>query len=67
MMIDKLENAHSNRESRVPYTEYAGLEITAETAVALRTRKSAMLVQNCIGAYGGKVVSQPLLIDGTSR
>ena len=39
---------------RPTYTEYAGLEIRVDLDVALRPRKTAMLVLNCTGAYGGK-------------
>ena len=44
------------------YTEYAGLEITADSAVALPTGKTAMLVPNCIGCYGGKAVFRPFRV-----
>ena len=47
---------------QVNYTEYAGLEITAYSAVALRTGKTAMLVPNCIVGYGGKAVFQPFRV-----
>ena len=50
----------------VLYTEYAGLEITADSAVALRTWKTEMLVLNCIGFYGREAVFEPLLLSGTS-
>ena len=46
----------------ITYTEYAGLEITADSAVALRTGKTAMLVPNCIGGYGGKAVFRPFRV-----
>ena len=41
------------------YTEYAGLEKTAESAVAYGREKTEMLVPNCIGSYGSKAVSWP--------
>ena len=48
------------------YTEYAGLGITAKSVVGLRLWKPEMLVPNCTGAYGNKVVSRPSLVDRTS-
>ena len=41
------------------YTEYAGLEIRVDLGVALRPRKTAMLVLNCTGAYGRNAVFRP--------
>ena len=38
----------------VSYTEYAGLEIPVDSAVAQWTLKTEMLVPNCTGAYGRK-------------
>ena len=38
----------------VSYTEYAGLEIPVNSAVARWTLKTEMLVPNCTGAYGRK-------------
>ena len=52
--------------SILEYTEYAGLQITAKSAVALRTCKTQMLVLNCTGAYGTKAVSRPSLMNVTS-
>ena len=48
------------------YTEDEGLEIPDDLRIALRFRKTEMLVPNCTGAYGRKAVSRPLLVNGTS-
>ena len=47
------------------YTEYVGLGIPADSAVALQTCETEMLVPNCIAAYGRKVVSRPFLMNDT--
>ena len=51
----------------IRYTEYEGLEITADSAVALRTYKTAMLVPNNIDAHGGKGGSGPPCVLQTSE
>ena len=47
------------------YTEYVGLGIPVDSAVALRTVKTAMLVPNCTGAYGGKAFFRPFRVIGS--
>ena len=49
------------------YTAHAGLEVPVDSAVALRTGKTEMLVPNCIGWYGSKAVFWPFLVNGTSQ
>ena len=45
-------------------TEYEGLEIRVYLDVALRPRKTAMLVLNCTGAYGRNAVFRPSRLVG---
>ena len=53
------------RVNPLAYARYEGLGIPVDSAVALRTWKTEMLVPNCIGAYRSKAVSWPLLAIAT--
>ena len=51
----------------VSYTEYAGLEIPLDSAVAQWTLKTEMLVPNCTGSYGRKGLFRPSQVVWTSE
>ena len=51
----------------VSYTEYAGLEIPVDSAIARWTLKTEMLVQNCTDAYGRKGHFRPSQVVWTSE
>ena len=55
------------RNGIVSYTEYAGLEIPVDSAIARWTLKTEMLVPNCTGAYGRKGLFQPSQVVWTSE
>ena len=47
-----------------PYTEHAGLAFPIDSCIALRPRKSEMLVPNSTDAYGGKAFFLPSRLKG---
>ena len=55
------------RNGIVSYTEYVGLEIPVDSAVARWTLKTEMLVPNCTGAYGRKGLFRPSQVVWTSE
>ena len=55
------------RNGIVSYTEYAGLEIPVDAAIARWTLKMEMLVPNRTGAYGRKGLFRPSQVVWTSE